>query len=159
MKHRFLLLICSLCMVACSSWETKKIPAQEYFAQEWETLDLHQVDTYPTFKACKDLMGEDAIKKCFEREIANVFYNSLEQTPLIVTTPIDDTLWIELIVNEKGKLCVDSIRMQEHTRKELPLLESYVHQAALETPTIEAATKQGTPVKTKFRLPVVLKVD
>lgn len=159
MIHRFLLVICCLCVVSCSSWETKKIPTETYLAKEWEALDLNQVDTYPTFKACGDLIGQEAIKKCFEREMTNVFYTSFEQNAFIVTTPIADTLWIEMIINEKGKLCVDSIRMQKSTRDELPLLESYVHQTAQNMPKIEAATKRGIPVKAKFHLPVILKVD
>ena len=159
MIHRFLLVICCLSVVSCSSWETKKIPTETYLAQEWEALDLNQVDTYPTFEVCGDLIGQEAIKKCFEREMSNVFYTSFEQNAFIVTTPIDDTLWIDMIVNEKGKLCVDSIRMQQSTRNELPLLESYVHQTAKNMAKIEAATKRGIPVKAKFHLPVILKVD
>jgi len=91
--------------------------------------------------------------------MTNAFYASFEQHAFIVTTPIDDTLWIDMIVNEKGKLCVDSIRMQQSTRNELPLLESYVHQIATNMEKIEAATKHGIPVKAKFHLPVILKVD
>lgn len=159
MFHRFLFVICCLFVVSCSSWETKKIPTEAYLAQQWEAVDLHQVDTYPSFEACDDLIGQEAIKNCFEREMANVFYNSFEQIPLIVSAPIDDTLWIDMIVNEKGSLCIDSIQIHTNTRLELPLLESYVHQTALGMPKIEPATIRGIPVKSKFRLPVILKVD
>ena len=159
MMHRFLFVICGLCMISCSSWETKKIPTEEYFSQKWEAIDLHQVDVYPSFDACEDLIGQEAIKKCFEREMANVFNTSLEQRSFIVSTPIDDTLWIEMIVNEKGFLCIDSIRMEQSTRKELPLLESYILQTALDMPKLDAATIKGVPVKAKFHLPVILNVD
>jgi hypothetical protein len=146
-------------MVSCNSWETKKIPSEIYLAKDWEAIDLNQVDTYPSFEACSDLVGQLAIKKCFEREMTSAYTTSLKQTPFIVSTPIDDTLWIDMIVNEKGSLCIDSIRMRELTRKELPLLASYIQQTAIDMPKIEAATKRGVPVKTKFRLPVILKVD
>lgn len=159
MIHRFLFVICILCIVSCSSWETEKIPAEQYFSKKWEAIDLHQVTEYPYPEACKDLIAREAIKKCFEREIKSIFYNSLAKSPLLVTTAVDDTLWIDMIVNEKGSLCIDSVRMQQSTRKELPLLESYVFQTAMDMPTLEPATLEGTPVKVKFRLPVILKVD
>ena len=159
MIHRFLLVICCLSVVSCSSWETKKIPAETFFAQDWEAIDLHNVTTYPYFEVCGDLIGQEAIKKCFEREMTRIFYTSFEQNAFIVTTPIDDTLWIDMIVNERGSLCIDSIRMKEITRKELPLLEAHVFQIAMDMPKLEAAAFEGTPVKVKFHLPVVLKVD
>lgn len=159
MKCKSLVAICCLLLTACSSWETKKIPVETYFSKEWEALNLHEVDTYPSFKACEDLMGQAAMKTCFEREMSTAFYKSLETATFVVSQPISDTVWVALVVDAKGKVCIDTMALDEQLNKELPQLKNHIHQAALDLPRLHPAIKKGIPVSSKYNLPIVLKVD
>ncbi len=49
--------------------------------------------------------------------------------------------------------------LRQKFRNEIPKLEQWIHEAAKQLPQAKAATKQGVPVKTKFKIPVVLKVE
>ncbi|MBE16309.1 MAG: hypothetical protein CL867_08655 [Cytophagaceae bacterium] len=159
MTCKSLVVICGLLLTSCSSWETKKIPVETYFSQEWEALNLHQVDTYPSFAVCEDVMGEAAMKNCFEREMSAAFYKSLESATFVVSQPISDTVWVALVVNAKGKVCIDTMAIDEQLNTALPLLKKHIHQAALELPQLHPAIKKGIPVSSKYNLPIVLKVD
>lgn len=159
MIQRFILLFMMLLLWSCSQWETKKIQSETYFAQEWKAIDINEVDSYPTFPNCESVEASTALKACFENEITTAFYKSLQAQPLVVTSNLEDTVWIDLKVSQEGKLCIDSLHISDAVSFEIPDFPAYIHDAAQQLPRAFPATKRGIPVKTKFKLPVIVKVE
>lgn len=159
MTQRFILLILMFLLWSCSQWETKKIPSETYLAQEWKAIDINEVDTYPTFPNCDNMEAGNALKSCFENEITTAFYTSLQSQPLVVTSSLEDTIWIDLKINREGILCIDSLHITEAVSFEIPDFPAYIHDAAQQLPKAFPATKRGIPVKTKFKLPIVVKAE
>lgn len=159
MTQRFILLISMLLLWSCNQWETKKIPSETFLAESWKAIDINEVDSYPTFPNCDSIETKAALKACFENEITTAFYKSLQAQQLVVTSSLEDTVWIDLKVNQEGKLCIDSLHITDAVSFEIPDFPAYIHDAAQQLPKAFPATKRGIPVKTKFKLPVIVKVE
>lgn len=159
MNLRVILVACCILLASCSGWETKKITTEDFFNEQWNTIDITEVDVYPSFKQCDSLSERMALKRCFEEYITNTLYTELSHHSIIVQEAVDDTVWIDYIVNEKGKFCLDSIHITPLVRKEIPELPLWIHDATQALPVSYPATKRGIPVKTKCKIPVILKVS
>ena len=159
MNLRFLSLTCCVLLASCSGWETKKITTEDFLNQERYIIDITDVDTYPAFDSCDELSEQMALKQCFEEHVTHTLYEELNNREILVQASINDTVWIDFIVNEKGKFCLDSIHLTPSIRKEIPELPLWIYDATQLLPTSHPATKRAIPVKTRFKLPVVLKVN
>ena len=148
-----------LFVVSCTSWETKKVSTEELLHQKWEAVSLNEVGEYPSFKVCDTTQDRLNHKRCFENTIQGVLVNELAINELVVTQAINDTVWIDFVINEKGTFCLDSLRISQAVRKEVPLLEAWIQDAVVQLPEARPATKRDLPVKAKFKIPVVLKAD
>lgn len=147
------------CLISCTSWETKRVSTQELVHQKWEAVSLNEVGEYPSFQSCDDTQDRLNHKRCFENTIQQILVNTLTSKELVVTQAINDTVWIDFVINEKGIFYLDSLRISNTVRAEVPLLEAWIQDAVKQLPTARPATKRDLPVKAKFKIPVVLKVD
>ncbi|WP_299684093.1 hypothetical protein [uncultured Dokdonia sp.] len=159
MNIRLLSLVLCMLFASCSRWETKKITTEEFLSQEEYIIDITNVDTYPIFDTCDELSESTDLKKCFEDKVTNTLHQELSNHTIVVQEAINDTVWIDLIVNETGKFCLDSIYLTPTVRKEIPELHLWIYDAAQVLPSPEPAIKRGILVKTRFKVPIVLKVE
>jgi hypothetical protein len=159
MNLRLMSLACCVLLASCTSWETKKITTEDFLNQERYIIDITEVDTYPIFDSCDELSEKMVLKQCFEDYVTNTLYRELSNRTITVQESINDTVWIDLIVDENGKFCLDSIHLTPMVRQEIPELPLWIYDATQMLSTSHAATKRGTPVKTRFKAPIVLKVN
>lgn len=158
--HTWFVYIAIGCLVlSCDHIQTKRIPASQYLHEEWNALDLSEVEVYPTLDSCKALLENSQIKTCFEETVTSTFFQELEKHSFIVTEDISGTLLVDFIVKEDGVYCIDSLKITPEIRKEIPDLEKWIHEAALKLPKAQAATKRGVPVKARFKIPVILETE
>lgn len=158
MRCRFCIVFLIL-LTSCTSWETKKVSTQELLHQKWEAVSLHEVGEYPSFKACDATSDRLNHKRCFENTIQKTLMQELALHELVVTQAVHDTAWIDFVINEKGAFCLDSLRITPTIRQEIPALEAWIQDAVKQLPEARPAIKRDLPVKAKFTIPVVLKVD
>lgn len=153
---------CSVCivilllLVSCTSWETKKMSTQELLHQKWQAVSLNEVGEYPSFMACDTTQDRLNHKRCFENTIQSTLVQVLASQELVLTQDVHDTVWIDFVINEKGAFCIDTLRLSQVVRKEVPLLEAWIQDAVLQLPEARPATKRDLPVKAKFKIPLVL---
>ena len=159
MGKRFLICSLSILFWGCTQWETKKVPTETYFAQQWELVDITEVDAYPAFPRCTAITERALQKDCFEAEITSVFQDKLSEQTYTVTQDINDPVWIDLIIDTKGKVCIDSLHINAMTRLEIPELPIVINEVLQDFSIAKPAIKKGNPVKTKFRLPIILSED
>lgn len=144
---------------SCDHFETKKISSSQYLAQDWEALNLNEVDGYPTFDSCTTVSEGPELKTCFETTIADTFYEAFNTHQIIVTRSLNETVTIHFIVDEKGLYCIEKLDIAQEIREEIPQLDLWIYEATQSLPKAKPATKEGIPVKTRFEIPVVLQVD
>lgn len=155
----FFILIVGLSLASCTDLQLKKIPAETYFAQKWKAIDLNDVEIYPTFDFCDELASKEVLKACFENEVTKTFYEALSAHQILVSEELRDTLYIGFIVNEKGIYCIDSLHISDTILKAIPELEPWIHDACEQLPKAYPARIQNIPVKTRFKIPLILQTE
>jgi hypothetical protein len=157
-KTLFLIFLC-LIFVSCEEFKTRKISSEEILVEETRDFNWHEVDQYPAFSECRSITEVEAAKSCFGNKVAQYFYSRLEAKQPVVTEALDDTLYLYLKISEKGKPAIDSMEIDSLVIGQLPEIKSWLSQSVDSLPKIYPATKRGIPVKTTFRMPIVIKAE
>jgi hypothetical protein len=159
MKKILLFLIFPLLFASCEEFQTRKISSEEIFSEETRDFNWHEVDQYPAFEECRNITEVQAAKACFGNKVSRYFYSRLEAKQPVVTEELDDTLYLYLRISEKGTPAIDSMEIDSLVLNQLPDIQSWLYQSVDSLPKIYPATKRGIPVKTTFRMPVVIKAE
>lgn len=159
LHHCFYTILVIISLWSCDHLETKKISSSQYLAQDWEALNLNEVDGYPTFNSCNTVSEGLELKTCFEDTIIETFYEAFNARQIVVTQSLNETVTIHFIVDEKGLYCIEKLDIAQKVRNEIPQLDLWIYEATQELPKAKPATKEGIPVKTRFTIPIVLQVD
>lgn len=156
---KLLLSVFLIALISCDQFETKKISSEEILSEETRELNWHEVDQYPAFRECRQIMEEEAAKECFGNKVSSYFYARLEEKQPVVTEALDDTLYLYLRINEQGLPSIDSMEIDSLVTAQLPEIRTWLTQSVNSLPRIYPATKRGIPVVTTFKMPVVIKAE
>lgn len=159
MKKTLLLVLLSFLFVSCEEFQTRKISSEEILSEETRDFNWHEVDQYPAFEECRNITEVEAAKTCFGNKVSKYFYSRLVAKQPVVTSEIDDTLYLYLRISEKGTPAIDSMEIDSLVLDQLPQIRTWLTQSVDSLPKIYPATKRGIPVKTTFRMPVVIKAE
>ncbi len=151
------LLILSLFFYSCEYFETKKISSETFVKEEIKSINWRDVDQYPIFKNCELVSNKEQQKSCFESTLSSYIYQSINSKETIVTTDLNETVTIDFIVDEKGKLMITSMIVDSLISAQIPLLEKNIKKVMDSIQPIAPAYKRGIPVKTSFQLPLEIK--
>lgn len=159
MKKTFLLIFLAFLFSSCEEFQTRKISSEEILVEETRDFNWHEVDQYPAFAECRNISEVEAAKTCFGNKVSQYFFSRLEAKQPVVTSEIDDTLYLYLKISEKGIPAIDSMEIDSLVLEQLPDIRTWLVQSVDSLPKIYPATKRGIPVKTTFRMPVVIKAE
>lgn len=154
-----LLFLFLISLTSCEYFETRKITSEQILSEETKELNWHEVDQYPTFEECREVLESDAAKACFGSKVATYFYARLEAKQPVVTETLNDTLYLYLKISEKGIPAIDSMEVDSLVVAQLPEIRSWLKQSVDSLPKIYPATKRGIPVVTTFKMPVVIQAE
>lgn len=152
----FLLIICA---TSCDYFNAKKITSEEIYEEELKTFNWNSVDTYPTFSACDTFETKAEKKTCFENTLSQHITTSLQTKTIIVSQDIDDTVVLEFQISETGEISIKHIAINEIIETEIPDLKNWIANSLNTLPQVFPAIKRDQPVKTEFKLPIVIAVD
>lgn len=156
---RKLLLLLFLLSVGCNNFETKKVTSEEVLDQETKALNWKEVDEYPAFENCKNIIELEKARDCFEATVANSVYAYLATKQPIVTETIDDTVLVHLQISKSGIAHIDSVEIDTLITQQIPDLELWLEQSIDSLPKIYPASKRGIPVSSVFTMPIVIKAE
>lgn len=159
MKKIYLLGILSFLFYSCEEFTTRKVTSEEILIEETRDFNWHEVDQYPAFSECRNITGVEAAKACFGNKVSRYFYSRLEAKQPVVTEALNDTLYLYLRISEKGTPAIDSMEIDSLVLDQLPEIRSWLIESVDSLPNIYPATKRGIPVKTTFRMPVVIQAE
>lgn len=117
-------------------------------------VDFTSVDTYPSFKACDSLIDKTKKANCFRNTIHQRIGEELQKHKLTIKDSINETVFVDLIINAKGEIIFKELKSSEKIKKELPELEKLVQVSIENLPKTYAAIKRGIPVTTAYQLPI-----
>ena len=146
-----------VCVSSCDYFDKKKVTSQEILNEDLQTFNWNEVDEYPAFKSCESSTTKVQRKQCFEATLTTHITQGLLQEKIVVTEEINDTLIINFLISEKGLISVLNLNASERISLQIPDIEGLLLQKLQDLPQILPAFKRGQPVKTEFKLPVIIK--
>jgi hypothetical protein len=127
---------------------------------ELDTLiDFTSVDFSPSFKVCDSLIDKTAKENCFRNTIHQKIGEELKKHTFTSKDTIDETIFVDLIINSNGEIVLKEIQSSENIKHQLLELDSIIQLSVEQLPTIHAAIKRGMPVTTKYQLPIQIKLQ
>ena len=147
----FSLLIIMMMFTSCDKFSlSKKQPLRVLDT----IVDFTAVDTFPSFTVCDSIIDKTEKSDCFRTTIHQKIGEELQKHKLSITDSIDETVFVDLMINAEGKIIFEAIQSSENIKKELPELDSLIQLSITKLPKIHSAIKRGIPVKTKYQLPI-----
>lgn len=117
-------------------------------------VDFTSVDLSPSFKGCDSLVDKVKKSDCFRKSIHQKIGEELQKHPLTIQDSIDETIYVDLIINASGTVLFAELQSSEKMKSQLPKLDSLVRLSVGKLPKIYPAIKRGIPVATKYQLPI-----
>lgn len=116
-------------------------------------------DELPSLKGCDDFESEQKRKDCFESAILSSIYSNLDLSSIVVSSEINDTIFLSLLIDKSGDLSLIDIEKSDNLIPYIPTLELLVRESIKKAPSLYPATKTniGVPVSTKIKLPLIIK--
>lgn len=148
-----------LTLVSCDLFQSEKATREQLVKEEMRHINWSEPDQYPLFGSCDETTGKASGKACFERTFADHLKTALQQHEFVVYTAINDTVWINVTIDNKGAVRVSNIEKGNDTAAELPQLDSIFRNSITALPKLYPALKRDIPVAAKFRIPVVVQVE
>ena len=144
---------------SCEYFNAKKITSEEIYNEEVKTFNWNSVDTYPTFSSCDSFDAKAEKKTCFENTLSEHITSSLQNETIMVSQDIDDTVILEFQISETGEITIKHIALKESTETEIPNLKHWIASSLNTLPKVFPAIKRNQPVKTEFKLPIIITVN
>ena len=156
MKRWLFYFLCIIGISSCRYFETEKISKETFLEEELKSITWNEIDQYPVFLECENLIEKIAQKSCFESTLTSHLYQAIPSEEIKVSDDLNDTVKVYFSINNKAKLSISEIKMDSLTKAHLPLLETWLLESIIDVSLIAPAYKRGIPVETNFILPVVI---
>lgn len=156
MNKWLIYIFCVIGFTSCRFFETEKISKEVFLEEELKSITWNEIDQYPVFSACENLIEKAKQKTCFESTLTLHLYQAIPSEEIKVTDDINDTVNVYFTINNEAHLSINEIKMDSLTKAHLPLLETWFLESIKEISLKAPAYKRGIPVETNFILPVVI---
>ncbi|WP_339342272.1 hypothetical protein [uncultured Polaribacter sp.] len=121
-------------------------------------VNFSSVDTSPSFKECDSIIDKHQKSNCFRTTIHQKIGAELQKHQFIIRDSISEIVYVDLLINSKGKIVIEAMASSEEIRIQLPELDSVLRISVDKIPNVYAAIKRGIPVTTKYRLPIKIQL-
>ncbi|WP_343909594.1 hypothetical protein [Aquimarina litoralis] len=142
---------------SCDKLLVKKENQEDVFREKWSEIDKNQVDKPPFFETC--INEPEEIDDCFHKTIINHIKSEIAGTKISVTTSINDTIWIPLLVDKRGKINLEEFTIPELITEQIPNFEDILIKSIKTLPKADPAIVRSTPVTSRYKLPLVIHMN
>jgi len=121
-------------------------------------VNFSSVDTSPSFKECDSIIDKHQKSNCFRTTIHQKIGAELQKYQFVIRDSISEIVYVDLLINSKGKIVLEAMESSEEIKIKLPKLDSVLRVSVDKIPNVYAAIKRGIPVTTKYRLPIKIQI-
>ena len=121
-------------------------------------VNFSSVDTSPSFKVCDSIIDKQRKSDCFRTTIHQKIGAELQQHEFSIKNSISEIVYVDVLINSKGKIILETIESSDNIKTQLPKLATILKLSVDKIPDIYPAIKRGIPVTTKYRLPIKVEV-
>ncbi len=145
--------------LSCDFFDVKKKKQEELIQKNMKDINFNEVDQFPLFENCDETLVKSEQQSCFEQEMHQYFSAVLQKHHFTVSSAVNDTVFLHFSIDNKGAISFLETQKSEQISKELPELDSIFKVETHQLPQIFPAVKRGIPVATKYKLPIIIKVE
>lgn len=143
-------------LASCNLFVSREETTNNMVNKELLEIDWNDVDQYPLFEGCEESLDKLAQRRCFEEAMLGYFSESLQGLRFQVNNDLNDTIYVDFLIDEHGFITVQNVQEKESVLNEISNFNSEVSRRLNDLTTVAPALKRGVPVSIKFRLPIVL---
>jgi hypothetical protein len=156
MKQFGFIFFAMVMMTSCQFFDTEKISTETFYEEELKGINWKDVDQYPTFPDCEQMTEKPDQKSCFENTLTAHLYHTISSRNIKARNDLSDTVELGFSVDRSAVLSITSITIDSLVRAEFPEMEDWLYRSIDSLQPIAPAYKRGIPVRTSFRLPIVI---
>ncbi|NJB71060.1 hypothetical protein GGR42_001522 [Saonia flava] len=146
-------------LVSCDLFESRETKTQKLTSQLMSELDWNDVEKYPMFDNCNENVSKTKQRECFQDTLLAHFSSTLREFEFILESDILDTLYLDFLIDDVGKISVVDMEKNEEILSQLPEFDGIIRQSLKTLPHLEPAIKRGIPVTAKFRIPIIINTN
>ena len=149
-----IILIALLVISSCQS-NLNKVEADNNI----EKITWTSNDEFPSIELCNELSESRLVNDCFKNFLSSEILKNLNLSKVTIEKPLNDTVNIELLIDNKGKISISDKVISENIIQMISNFEIFLDNAIDSLPIVLPATKTtlGISVNSKFQLPIILK--
>ncbi|MFD2563125.1 hypothetical protein [Aquimarina rubra] len=157
-KRSYYIFVLVFTLFSCDNLIVKKENQEEVLQEKWKEIDKNQVDEPPLFEACKQASEEEQ-KRCFQETINKHIGDYLSDHTITVQEAINDTVWVPLLITKEGDIILEDFLVPDIITSQIPDFKDILEESIEQLPDIEPAHTRSTPVNTRYKLPLVIRIN
>lgn len=114
-----------------------------------------EVEKIPEFKNCSNETNN--LSDCFTKELQHYVMNNFAYPSIAVENNIQGSVLIKFVIDSEGK--VTNISTEGEGGNNSEILNEAAKRLVKKLPTFKPATKNGTPVNTKYQFPIKFSLE
>ncbi|MBU2525519.1 MAG: hypothetical protein KKC03_02830 [Bacteroidetes bacterium] len=149
-----LIVLSAVLLSACRDGIPKKIPSDTWLQEEANLINWEQVDVFPVFATCGEMLPLDAQKKCFQETLTAHLHAFLTEK-FQAYQNYQDTIVLHIEVDTLGQIKINTLQTHDAHN----ILDSLIQESVIDLPKIYPALKRNIPVNTQLRMALILQVE
>lgn len=143
-------------LASCNWFVSKEEKTRELVKEEMSQIDFNEVDRYPLFDDCDEMMDKEAQLECFKTTLISHYTATLREFEFEFVSDMRAMVYVDFLVDHRGEISVLEVERNEDIENQIPEFRSIVTQSLKGLPPLLPALKRGVPVSSKFRIPILL---
>lgn len=149
-------LACFCLFTSCDWFTSNEEKTQELVNEEMRNINFNEVDRYPLFEDCDEMMDKSGQLDCFQNTLLSQYTETLEDFEFQFVSDINTSIYVDFLVDYKGEISVLEVQRNEDIENQIPEFRSIITQSLKGLPPLSPALKRGVPVSSKFRIPIIV---
>ncbi|SHJ35961.1 hypothetical protein SAMN04487911_11858 [Arenibacter nanhaiticus] len=149
-------LLCFCLFVSCDWFFSKEEKTQQLVQEEMRSINFNEVDRYPLFSDCDEMLEKTAQLECFQTILIAHFSETLQEFEFHFVSESSITIYVDFLVDNQGQISVLEVEKNTLLDRQIPEFSTIITQSLKGLPKLSPALKRGVPVTAKFRIPIIL---
>lgn len=149
-------LACFCLFTSCDWFISKEEKTQELVNEEMRSINFNEVDKYPLFDNCDEMLDKKGQLECFQSTLLTHYIGTLKEFEFNFDSEVNTTVYVDFLVDNKGEISVLEVQRNEEIENQIPGFRSIITQSLKGLPPLSPALKRGVPVSSKFRIPIIV---
>lgn len=149
-------LACFCLFTSCDWFASKEEKTQELVNEEMRNINFNEVDKYPLFYNCDEMLDKGGQLECFQNTLLSQYTETLEDFEFKFVSDVNTTIYVDFLVDNKGQISVLEVERNEDIENQIPEFRTIIARSLKGLPPLSPALKRGVPVSSKFRIPIIV---